>query len=313
MTPFDIHTIFPPFGEGHLGTYREQASLAERHALDFMFEVAEIRYAKPSKFIVATSLYCQPHDADKVRIDPITIDELRKPHPSVRHGNSWWGEYVDPLIKHLDRVPRPWTIRIYLAPDLVFLERFLKHPRVELCIMQHVSQNTIPGMLWRYLPLEEDVTLMARGADAFWPVRELHPHIDAMLASRSLLFRHIHPRDLDDADMFIYRSMPGPIVVKPGLGRGFTECAKSWVWHQMHELWPKTVSLPWRIDEVRRFGLTHWAAYGQDEQFMSHWLYHKAAASGIYTLIDPRYQSQIWKVDRQFVLDASAASTVVEL
>ena len=316
MKPCDGATIcdfFPPFGQPEVARCLREQTDAEREELDRMFEVIEVRNPQTSDFVISTSLYCQPHDPEKKRLPSLTLEALQQRHPSVRGGSSWWSEYFLPLIQQFDKVMDPWTVRLYLAPDLLFLESFLRHPRVELRIMNHVSENTIPGMLWRYLPLDDGVNLVARGADSFVPSPGILRLINQMLGGPNLLFRHFLPRDIGGARLVIYRPVPGPIVVKGCEGMGFTEAAKAWVWHQKRGLWPRTVRI---VDsdgkpvEAKKFGMSHWARYGQDEQFLSHWLYHIAAQEGIHSAITRNHTSKLWDLDLQYTNAANRNSMV---
>ncbi len=316
MRPSDGATIsdfFSPFGEDEISRCGHERTPDEREELDRMFEVTDVRNELKSDFVISTSLYCQPHDAEKERLSPLTLETLQKRHPSVRNGSSWWAEYFLPLTQQFDCVREPWSVRLYLAPDLLFLEPYLRHPRVELRIMNHISVNTIPGMLWRYLPLEDGVTMVARGADAFVPTSEILQSINRMIEGPNLLFRHFLPRDVDGGGFIVYRAVPGPIVMKGCEGLGFTEAAKAWIWHQRRGLWPLTVQMTnedGRPVDAKKFGMTHWARYGQDEQFLSHWLYHIAAREGIHSTIPRNHRSKLWDLDLQYVTAANVSSVV---
>lgn len=314
-TPISIADIFPVFGSRQVARFLSESSPEERSELDFMFETAEIRYPKPSEHVLSLSLYCRPHDPGRPKIQPLTIDELRKRHPTVRKRgtpHSWWDKYFEPLIQTLDRVRSPWVARIYLAPDLLFLEPYLRKERVEIRVMRHNSENAVPGMLWRYLPLEEGIHVMAGDADDPWPGKANLSHICSMLSGSCRLFRRICPRDLNAAGVLGYRTVPGVNVVKAGPPLPFLETVKAWIWHQQRQLWPKAVRLPWMEHDVPKFGLAHWSGYAQDEQFLSHWLYHALAPEGIYSIVGLGQNSQLWPLDRQYLLEKSPHSIILE-
>ncbi|MBE2284531.1 MAG: hypothetical protein IAE77_13830 [Prosthecobacter sp.] len=303
--------LFPPFGQYHLHRFFQESVAEEKLLLNRMFQVVDILNQQPSDFVVSTSLYCKPHDPENYPIFPLTVEEIRKPHTSVRHGNSWWQEYMEPLLSGVERIPDPWSVRIHLAPDLIFLESYLRHPRIELRIMCHNSEFTMPGMLWRYLPLNECGVVMARGADSIWPDAGTYKHIQAMLKSDAMLIRRFRPRDRDADGLCVYRSIPGPLVIKLNNPLNFTKMAKAWLWHGMHGLLPTEVTAPFFEKPLPKLGMSHWARYGQDEQMLSHWLYYVAAAKGIYTVIDKTHQSQIWPFDQEYLESRSPHSTTV--
>lgn len=300
-TDWSITQLFPRFGEEQLKRFQEESTPEERAELDSMFEVVEVIDEKFSNYVVSTSLYCRPHNPDQQRIHPITLENLQKPNRNVRNGQSWWETYLQPLLRDLDRIQPPWNLRLHLAEELKFLIPHLQHPRVEFRIMKHPSEFTIPGMLWRYLPLEDGVTLLARGADSLWPYKAYWDLVQGFSGSSCRFFRRFLPRDLDRTGSLVYRTIPGPLLVKEGEPLPYTEFAKAWIWFQKNDLWPRTARLAWLPGEVSKFGLEHWAKYGQDEQFLSHWLYHLACEEGLYTAINEVNRSVIIDHDRCFV------------
>jgi hypothetical protein len=311
-----IDHFFPKFGEREIKRFLRECDATERVELDRMFTVREVIDSKKGDLVLSTSLYCWPHDPEKSRIEPVTLENLQTPHPSVRHQQAWWDVYFLPLIRQFDQVQDPWVIRIHLAHDLEFLIPHLRHPRVEIRVMDHCSHFTMPGMLWRYLPMEERVTMLARGSDTLWPGRKIVEAIERMLAGPNVLFRRFLPIDYDKAMFLVYRTVPGPIVSKPDLHGGFVAAAQAWIWHQQHGLWSKNVELlgpDGEIYEMPKFAMSHWARYGQDEQFLSHWLYHRAAPQGIHTVIDADHLSGLWSKDWEFVRSKNPSSVLEEV
>jgi hypothetical protein len=308
-----ITHFIPPFGASEIDRFEAECTSDEREELERMFEVAEVIHPKQGDRVLSTSLYCWPHDPEKQRISPINLDTLQHPHPCVRNQNSWWQEYLVPLLRSLERVESPWVVRLHLAPDLEFLIPHLSHPKMEIRIMKHISTNTIPGMLWRYMPLDEEVTLMARGTDTLWPDGGVVEAMGRMLKGPNVLFRRFRPIDIDKAVYFVYRSIPGPILAKPNACVNFATAAKAWIWHQQHHLWPKEVELIGADDNIYtmpKFAMSHWARYGQDEQFLSHWLYYQVAGCGIHTVIDGNHKSGMWAKDWSYLRQECEHSVV---
>lgn len=303
-----ITDLFPQFSAEHIGIYETQASARDQDELEQMFEIADIRYPKNGDHVLSTSLYCQPHSPRVPPIEPVNIDNLRKPHPSVRNKNAWWDEYMRPLIRALDRIQPPWHLRLHLAPNLTFLERFVRHPRVEIRIMKHPSVSTMPGMLWRYLPMDDDVILMARGTDDLWPDRDVVSHVENAVREEFFLFRRHLPRDLDASGFLIYRTVPGPIVVRGCASLQFSRAAKAWIWWNQNQKLESTVAFGHPPQPTPKFGMAHWARYGQDEQFLSHWLYYLAVERSIYTMADKRHRSTVFDADMAFVRAMQAES-----
>ncbi len=309
---WSITELFPRFDSTHLNMFRSQCSKSEKSLLESMFQVDEIvNQQRSSEFLISTSLYCRPHNPGAPRIDPITVETLKLPHQGVRNGRSWWDTYLQPLIRDISRIKPPWVLRIHLSAELYFLIPLLRHQRVEFWIMNHPSENTVPGMLWRYLPLEEGTNLVARGTDSLWPDQQYWASATQMLKGPCRFYRNFFPTDMDRI-FLVYRSIPGPLVVRQGLKLPFIEYAKAWIWFQWNDLWPRTASTPPGNEMRPKFGLSHWAKYGQDEQFLSHWLYYIACEEGLYTVTSGNNKSEIFKYDRNYVKSRSEHSMFIE-
>lgn len=310
---WSITELFPKFGDVQLNEYRTKSSPTEREELDSMFEVVDKIDCKPTNFVLSTSIYCRPHNPGPKRIEPLTVENLKIPHPSVRGGKAWWNIYFRPLLADLDRIRPPWIVRVHLAEDLDFLLPHLKHPRVETWIMKHSSELTMPGMLWRYMPLEEGVNMIARGADSLWPDPGYWHLLRDFNESPCRFFRRFLPRDQDGSGSIVYRAIPGPLVVKEGSRIPVVDYAKTWIWFQRSGLWPTVARLPWLRDPAPKFGMQHWAKYGQDEQFLSHWIYHLACGEGLYTVTDAGHSSRIASYDMGYVESVDRNASFLEI
>jgi hypothetical protein len=312
-----LEQFIPCFGAPEIEEFEQLVTADERAELDAMFAVAEVINPQRSDFVTCSSLYCRPHDPEKKELGELTLAQLQAPHPSIKGGLSWWDNYMVPLLRGIQKMPEPWSMRLYLAPDLISLLPYFCHARLEIRIMKHCSVNTMPGMLWRYLPAEEGVTLMARGADSFCPNPTDWGFMQRMLAGPNRLLRMCPQPDVDRSGFLTYRSVPGPIVLKPIAGLAVTQAAKAWIWHQRYRAWQSVVTVQDKLDsvprQIKKFGMTHWARYGQDEQFLSHWLYYRAAPLGIHSVVRRTSCGSLWKLDLDHLRKAAVWSHVDEI
>jgi hypothetical protein len=172
----------------------------------------------------------------------------------------------------------------------------LRFARSEIYVMKHSSVNTIPGMLWRYLPMTEKCVLVARGADMF-PLNVVEAEmVEHFLETDCCMLRFFGPTDIVDG-LLNYRPVPGPITLLGLNDLDFVCAAKAWIWHNKHALLPKDSYYPPIQRRLAKSAMDHWARYVQDEQFLSHWLYPIAIERGMFTAVPQNKSSFILDLD----------------
>jgi hypothetical protein len=104
----------------------------------------------------------------------------------------------------------------------------------------------------------------------------------------------------DNGSHFTYQTIAGGLLIKPQNGLGFTAAAKAWISHQRRGFWPKVAQVHGGAGFIPRFGLWHWATYGQAEQFLSHWLYYCLAERGLFTAVNLALVGGAWRLDWEY-------------
>ncbi len=281
-----MHDIFPPFER-----QTEDPSYLN------LFKVAQVINPQPRghlKAVVSTSLYWGTHGPHVYKPTLPTLAGLQTPAKSVRQGKSWWESYFLPFLKGCQEpLPDGWRHRVYLAADLTFLIDLIP-TTVEIHVMAESSWTSMPGMMWRYLPAEESLLCIARGADNY----EMGGHqqvIALALCLGTFLVRNTITFWRDKLNRLVYRSVQGSCAIRGPIP--FVPTAAAWIEANQKKLFPSQVEA---FPELTHIGLNHWGAYGQDEQFLSRWLYYLAASEKTITLVEPEGNHEIFQEDMSF-------------
>lgn len=111
-----------------------------------------------AEHIVSISLFFKSRWDGDGEVGRVTEEVLKYPE---RHGltptYNPWAHYVQPILDHGPRLlerPVPTRLRVHLAADLAFLKPRLEE-FAEVWLMRSSSQRSAPGMLWRFLPLDD--------------------------------------------------------------------------------------------------------------------------------------------------------------
>lgn len=264
-----------------------------------LFKVARVFNAQPReglRVVISTSLYWGTHGPHVYQPTKATLSALQTPTKTVRRGGSWWENYFIPFLKGChEPLPEGWRHRVYLAADLEFLISHIP-ATVEIHLMAGSSWTSMPGMMWRYLPMEEPVLCVARGADNF----EMGGHQQVVALALSLgtfLVRNTITFWKDDLGRLVYRSVQGSCAVRGPVS--FVPSAAGWIAANQKELFSSRVAA---FPDLTHIGLNHWGAYGQDEQFLSRWLYYRAASEKTITLVEPEGSHEVFEIDMNFLL-----------
>lgn len=282
-----MEDIFPPF---RLQT--DQEKYLDLFKVDRVFNRTS---ARNPKVVVSTSLYWGTHwPQGQNRVEP-SLEMLQTRRPSVRDGRSWWENYFLPFLRGCEELlPEGWTHRVYLAADLSFLVDLIPKS-VEIHLMRESSWGSIPGMLWRYLPIEEPVFCVARGADNY-TLGDYQLVVALALRFGTFLIRNTISYWQDNHNRFVYRTIQGSCAVKGPIH--YVSHAAAWVHQEQTDpISPMVEALPY----LRHVGMEHWSEYGQDEQFLSRWLYYLAGPMKTITLVEPIGNHEMFIRDIQYL------------
>lgn len=253
--------IYPPF-------------IANQAASEFLplFEEERILNPQPpSKVVVSTSLYW-----------------------SQRAQGKWQSKYLGPLLKGCEQqLPEGWSRRIYMSADTA-REASKIPPHVEVRIMKNSSLGSIPGMLWRYLPITENVFCFARGADNWtlygWEIKAANKAIE----SQAHLYRHVwNHHSVFESKYLLYRTVRGTCGIQGPLP--FLEAATQWI------AFNKRQRPAQNVEDKIHYGLKKWDSFGQDEQFLCRWLYYIMANKPTLTLVTPSEGSDLFRKDMEYL------------
>jgi hypothetical protein len=213
---------------------------------------------------------------------------------------TWWQTYLNPLIVGAhQKVHSSWEKRVYLARNMEFLKDVL--PGVlRIIVMEESCGVSMPGMLWRYMPLMEDTLCVARGADNYPLGDKLHAMVKDGVKTQAALVRHTFEPELGPGSKFIYRAVSGSCCVRGPLP--FLENATNWLRVNREE--PEILSRTFA--GIQHTGMHRWDAFSQDEQFLNRWLYHDVVRRQGKVITEPRpnRNGRFYKMDEAFLMSA---------
>lgn len=209
--------------------------------------------------IISTSLYFGPHYSD-------TLEE-------------WEKRYIKPIIENIVFLPDGWHYEIFISPDCEkYIDR-IKHPKIQFNIMKHNSTNAIPGMLWRYIPMKYSEKIIAFvGMDT---PQLPHPNYIHFLNTGYKLIRWGGFVDINEHELFVYKPIQGSFLCKiedPNIEYAMG----AWIQSESHRIeisknkTSTTINFRHVLYEGKKhkvFGTQSENCYGQDEVFLSCYLY----------------------------------------
>lgn len=210
---------------------------------------------------------------------------------------TWWQTYLNPLIVGAhQKVHSTWEKRVYLSRNLEFLLDVLPSC-LRIIVMEESSSVSMPGMLWRYMPLLEPTLCVARGADNYPLNDKLHAMVKDGVKNKAALVRHTFEPDTGPGSKFQYRAVSGSCCARGPLP--FLENATNWI--RINKENPHT--LPDTFDGLHHTGMHRWDAFSQDEQFLNRWLYHDVVRRKGTVITEPRpdTRGKYYKVDAEFL------------
>ena len=282
--------VFPFFSDEAIDEFEETANGEEKAEIEGFFAVSKWFNKKPSKHIVASSLFWKPPETGDAEFPPLTRELLLNPaHFGINSRISHpWDHYVVPLIRGARALAeqRPdVTFRVYLANDFEFLVSELVEVGCEVGLMESSSLRHNPGAMWRFLALEEDclvtITDSDRARDVIHDVERTELVAEAGLSC----WRVPYTWRNDETKTRV------PTHYRPILACQFGSAAalpvaglmKAFIWHSRRDSLVTHVTVA-AGKQLKIFGVD-WPGYGFDEWFLLSAVYPRMAPNGILTFV----------------------------
>jgi hypothetical protein len=317
--------IFPVLDEDHLEQYEASVTREEREEFEGWFGINEIFPAPRITTSVATTP--QPDQAPRPQLVSATLfwkhvgaKDPELPRPSreflvdarrlgLVKRFSPWESYIEPLVTRsaqaMEENPDV-RFRLYLASDLDFLIPELNNLGWDVYLMKGPSVRYCPGGFWRFLPLEEEGTLVTV------------IDTDRMNQVSNEIVR---TRSMDEMGLGLWR-VPGyynsdltkQVRYRPILGGHFgarggipvRKLIEAFIWHSRRDTLRKTAFVP-GIGE-RPIMFAEWPGYGFDEWFQLAAIYPRLVRQGTLTFIPVSARSLLLPVDLEYVTWANPRS-----
>lgn len=307
--------IFPFLSEEMLDDYEASVSKADKAELDDFFHIDEIHNPQPDKpHAVSTCLFWKDGYTTNPDLPAPSKDRLihAARYGLIKRVNPWFS-YTEPLLYAAPAAAQnhPDTAFIvYLARDMDFLVPDLVDVGWEVRLMAHSSVRHSPGMMWRFLTLEDEGRLVTCiDADRI-------PDVESELARTRLMHESGlgcwripgYYNQRPDAREITYRPILGGHFGARG-GQPVSQLAKAFIWHVQQEKMPLHAELPGCIPMPLH--ATTWPEYGFDEWFLMTALYPRLAFEGILTFMPTDAQSLIMPIDIEYATWANTDAEIV--
>jgi hypothetical protein len=304
---------FPVFTDAQVEEALGQFSPDDEAVFQNEFGIDSVsgRTGVPGGHLLVFSLFCKATSSEDGEVAGLTAEMLKAPADfGLKFRHNPWDHYVEPLLQHGPAIvtSRPdLTLRIYLAQDLKFLVPMLA-PFAEVVVMKGSSVRSAPGMLWRFLPLDEGRYVTVLDADlastSLIKIRVTERLFEAGLG----YWRIPVPFDLNSDNEIIYRTMAGCYwgcrVQLP-----ITDLLKAFRWQQIRNQVPRLATHPWKLRKFVLFG-SNWPDYGSDEYFKNLVLFPRLAESGTLTIMHKPSRSWLLPLDIEYITWANRNSVV---
>lgn len=305
--------VFPVLSDEHFGDYVNQASAAEKAAMDELFAVQEVFNPQEGMHVVSTSLFWKHLTMERGEL-PTPTRELMVNAAELGLVSRYapWEHYVQPLLDgalKLKEERADVVFRVYLAADLGFLVADLVEAGCEVHLMRSSSIRHNPGAMWRFLALAEEgkwitVTDSDRAMDVIHDV-ERTEHV--MMAGLGLWrIPYIFDSVKHDNDPAYYRPMNACQFGAKG-GLNVEELMKAFVWHNERGTMCQDCIV---AGEHTRICGVDFPNYGFDEWCLLALVYPRLAFEGVLTFIPWNVQSanQWLAIDIEYVTWANGKS-----
>ena len=309
--------VFPILDDRMVARYEAMASAADKTRLRALYAVEEVFGKRRCDHIASISLFWKPmRKADPDYPRP-TRRLMRNPAAhglSTRFKNPW-ACYVEPIFRaaKLVRENHPGvTLRVYLARDLSFLTNELIDAGCEVFLMQSPSIRACPGMIWRFLAMEEGKLATMVDSDI---ADSLASHLDRtqLMADGGLKYwRTPYQPALGEPNF----GDPGWYRTSVGTHSGssvkleISLLAEALLWNLEHGYLPNYCTV-----ESRKIPIWggQWPDYGFDEFFLNAAVYPRIVREGVLTFInqDEARHNHWLALDIEHCLKANATSEIV--
>lgn len=307
--------IFPFLSEEMLDDYEASVSAEDKELLDSYFQIKEIYNAQPNKpHCVSTCLFWKDGYRASPDLPPPNMDRLihAARYGLVKRVNPWFS-YVEPLLHTTPMAAQAnpdVAFVVYVAHDMAFLVPDLVDAGWEVRLMAHSSVRHSPGMMWRFLSLEDEGRLVTCiDADRI-------PDVEGELARTRLMHESGlgcwripgYYNQRPDAQEITYRPiLGGHFGARSGLE--ISALAKAFIWHVMQEKMPAHAELPGCIPLPLH--ASKWPEYGFDEWFLMTAIYPRLAFDGILTFMPTDAKSLIMPIDIEYATWANSDAEIV--
>ena len=235
---------------------------------------------------LSVSLFFKPTYASEQETPSASEELLRFPErfgAEVRYNP--WNHYVEPILKHSERLIRTYPnlkVRVYLGNDLQFLiPRLLPH--CEVIVMRSSSIRCAPGMLWRFLAIEDSEMTTLLDADLL-SLADSRIRLTEQLRNAGVgAWRIPVPRDYHRHYGILYRPIAG---YASGTANRLPMriLLSAMLWHYRRKTIANHVLFPLNGNPIP-LSSGIWPDYGFDEYFLLAAVYPRWAREGLLTIL----------------------------
>lgn len=307
--------IFPHLSEEMLDDYEASVTPAEKQELTSYFAVREIHNAQPlKKHIVSTCLFWKDSHLANPDLPTPSKDRLLRAarYGLVKRVHPWYN-YIEPLLLHTpsarNRHP-DISFVLYLAADMEFLLPDLVSAGWEVRLMEHSSIRSSPGMLWRFMALaEEDSLITCIDSDRISDLDGEIARTQVMGESGLGCWRvpAYYNQDIHKGKVNYRPMLGGHFGAKGGIE--IELLLKAFIWHSQKGSMPTQAEVPGCMPLP--INATDWPDYGFDEWFLMTAIYPRLAFEGILTFMPTDAKSLIMPIDIEYATWANPDSEIV--
>lgn len=227
-----------------------------------LFKIKKIINKLDGDKIISTSLYYSPHYTES--------DEM------------WEKRYIEPILKYINCIPNEWHYEIFISPNCERYIEKLFHPKIQFNLMKHDSDKSVPGMFWRYIPLKyENKTVLFVGMDTPELPSPAFNYLHFFDKNYKIIRWSQFP-DLDENNYFIYKPLRGSFLSHLN-DKKIIESMSAWIQSERERIEKLKKDgtenfyrkVKYEGKEYEIFGTHTENCYGQDENFLSCYLYSK--------------------------------------
>jgi predicted SAM-dependent methyltransferase len=310
-------TVFPVLTDEMVDEYQAGATATEKARLDEWLGVEAVFNARHDlREVAALALFWKNVDVGEPDLPEPSEEALRSDrYRSERSGLTPWEAYVQPVLDGAAKLRHSHpevNLVVHLARDMAFLTDRLVVEGCEVRLMRSSSLRLMPGLLWRYLPLQDEPVDVVSILDADGVVGA------GWILDRSARLKqgtvptwrrpNAYADEVDTNGKLVYRPIIGwPFGTRVKLP--IRQLMEAFIWHSLRGNLPLEIHYPGR-GVVPIFG-TEWPGYGFDEWFLMVAVYPRLAAEGMITDIESAKGGFLLGLDLEYATWANAAHETV--